>query len=339
MNKAIRVTLFVGGFVTVMVATAPTVLAAPKTVTDSLVRGLSCQNLSVNSIYKAIREDAFDESRNMPITNWEYSHNGIPLGNCWALSSTQRMFSYLARYNESNSLSNEARVQLVLDMVRRSTPKLVEDSTQSVERGRSYVNKPQVRVVNSPLKTYKVFEVEGDSVNKSYDFWWALRDGFVATLAPKRTVKRAFRDDIQVNQGNHFFRAGNLGMGLGGSPTSAKDNYETIKTLLRNLDGKRLTLMNLRMERTNQHIVMAKSYVKNSNGLIEIKVYDSNQPEKDQILTYNSRTGVFTSEDIAGLFYGRTNAKSRPLGVFIVDEEERGAFEQAMLAHYRTRCN
>lgn len=337
MNKAFQVTLFVGGFVTVMVATAPTVLAAPKSVTDSLVRGLSCRDLSVNSIYKAIREDAFDESRNMPITNWEYSHNGIPLGNCWALSSTQRMFSYLARYNESSSVGKEERVKLVLDMVRRSTPKLMQE-TESVERGRSYAHKPQMRVVNSPLKNYKVFEVEGDSLDKSYDFWWGLRDGFVATLAPKRTVKRAFRDDIQVNQGNHFFRAGNLGMGLGSSPTSAKDNYETIKTLLRNLDGKRLTLMNIRMERINQHIVMAKSYVKNSNGVIEIKVYDSNQPEKDQYLNYDSRTGVFTSEDIAGLFYGRTNAKSRALGVFIVDEEERGAFEQAMLAHYRTRC-
>lgn len=336
MNTAVRASLFVGGFLAVLISSAEIVSAAPatkssRTINDSLVQNLSCQNLSVNTIYRSIRDEAFAESRNMDIVNWNFSSGGFTIGNCWALASTQRMLSYLARYNQSSNMSKEARRELVLNMVRRGVPAVqADDSTP--ERGNRNQNRD--RVVTKALKTYSVFPVEGNSVADSYDFWWDLRAGYDMNLSRKFTVRRSLRDDMQVNQGNHFYRMGNVGMGLGSGATSPKENYETLKTLMRNADGRRLTLINLRLDRTIQHIVMVKSYKKTGSGDVVFTVYDSNQPTRDQEVVYYSRSGTFTSAGVAKALAVTT----KPLGVFVVDEQERQDFEVAMLKHYRTVC-
>ena len=319
MKKIIRASVFVGGFLVVMITTADLVFAGVKVtkstkaisnngraINDSLVQNLSCQNLSVDSIYRAIRDDAFSEARNMDVENWD--------GNCWGLSSTQRMFSYLARYRQSNNMSFEARRELVMNQVRRGVP-TGSSSTR-------------------PLTSYSVFPVEGNSVVDSYDFWWGLRSGYYMNLSKRTTLQRTFRDEIPVNQSSHFYRAKNLGMGLGSGSTNSSENYESLKTLMRNATGKRLTLVNLRMSRFNQHIVRVKSYTKLGNGDVVFKVYDSNQPKVDQDLTYESRTGAFTSRGIVKTY----GIPVKPMGLFIVDEEERADFEVAMLKYYRAAC-
>jgi hypothetical protein len=267
----------------------------------------------------------------MDIENWNFSSGGITIGNCWALSSTQRMLSYLARYNQPNKMSQAARRELVLNMVRRGVP-TVQVESSAPEKGNRQQNSD--RVITKDLKSYSVFPVEGNSVSATYDFWWDLRAGYDMSLSKKFTVKRSLRDDVQVNQGSHFFRFGNVGMGLGSGATSAKENYESLKTLMRNADGKRLTLINLRLERTNQHVVMVKSYRKTASGNVVFTVYDSNQPLRDQEVTYYAKSGVFDSAGVAKYF----GLAAKPMGVFIVDEEEREAFEVAMLNHYRSAC-
>jgi hypothetical protein len=216
-------------------------------------------------------------------------------------------------------------------MVRRGVP-TVQVESSAPEKGNRQQNSD--RVITKDLKSYSVFPVEGNSVSATYDFWWDLRAGYDMSLSKKFTVKRSLRDDVQVNQGNHFFRFGNVGMGLGSGATSAKENYESLKTLMRNADGKRLTLINLRISRTNQHVVMVKSYKKTGSGDVVFTVYDSNQPLRDQEVIYNAKTGEITSQGIAKYF----SVPTKPMGVFIVDEEEREAFEVAMLNHYRSAC-
>jgi hypothetical protein len=337
MNTALRASLFAGGFLAVMITRAYFVSAASnaggsaRTINDSLVQNLSCQNLSVNTIYRAIREDAFAESRNMDIVNWAYSSGGFTLANCWGLSSTQRMLSYMARYNESSNISKEARRELVLNMVRRAVP-AVQGEAGSTEKGNR--TQSRERVVNRNLKAYSVFPVEGSTVVDSYDFWWDLRAGYDMSLSKKYTVRRSLREDVQVNQTEHFYRMSNVGMGLGSGATSSKDNYESLKTMMRNADGKRLTLINLRLDRTLQHIVMVKSYKKTGSGDVVFTVYDSNQPKLDQEVIYDSRSGAFTAPGIARSLYVAT----KPVGVFIVDEDERELYEVAMLKHYRSVC-
>ncbi len=93
-----------------------------------------------------------------------------------------------------------------------------------------------------------------------------------------RRVKDAYRSNfmnsVEANQADHFFRMGNLGMGLGSGTRSVSTNRKTLEQLMRNLDRKRLTLLNLRGGRTVQHVVMAKSYQKSHDGSVSITVYE-----------------------------------------------------------------
>lgn len=302
---------------------------SPRLINDSLVRNLSCQNLSVDHIYAAIREDAFDESRNMPITNWGFQSGLASLAGCWALSSAQRMVAYLGRYYVKPS-EQEAQIAEILDMVRGK--RLVENiSTGSMHDVTPYTE--------YNLKAYNVFPVEEGSLAESAKnrggLWNRLQTGYKQRLNFVN-VDRKFRAEIEASQGRHFFRLRNLGMGLGSGVRDEDTNAKTINQILRNLNGKRLTLINLRAAQTIQHIVMAKSYSFLNENIIAIKAYDSNQPSKDQLVYYDRKRKHFFAPEIIGVL-DRTRA-SYAVGTFIVDEGEREPFEKALLAHYRQRC-
>lgn len=322
--------LFLAGLISSLLFTAEKVYAvsaSERTINDSLVQNLSCRNLSVESIYRSIRDDAFEAQRNIPMKNWPFRRGATVIAGCWGLSSTQRMISYLARYNTSSNEKMSARVADVLDMVRRE--KFEVDFNVPGTSGR----------IKSVAPSYKVFAVEEPNLKEGYfksltSLWSSLMLGYMQNLNGTKRL-RNFREDIQANQAEHFFRVSNLKMGMGGGARPAETNRLTASWLRRNLDGKRLTLLNLRAARATQHIVMAKSYKLNSNGLMEITVYDSNNPYTDALLYFDSRAGVFYSPQVMGPFLVDDN---KGLGVFIVSEEEREPLEAAMLAHYRTLC-
>ncbi|KHD88200.1 MAG: hypothetical protein OM95_10580 [Bdellovibrio sp. ArHS] len=298
-----------------------------RVIDDSLVENLRCTNLTVDNIYKAIRADAFTADRNMPVTNWSFRSGLVPIAGCWALSSTQRMFSYLARYNTVGTQPMSARVPMVLDMVRGQSLVAAEP--------RETLNAPRYEARKA---NFAVFAVERNTLSDTnvYNGLWAeLGFGYDQYFHGER-VRRNFRDDIETNQANRFFRFGNIGMTFKSAERSVKANWETMAQLLKNLNGKRLTLINLRVERTIQHVVMLKSYKKNKNNLYEFTAYDSNQPYKDVTLYFDGTSGQFYSPEIVrGFVY--QNA-SRPVGAFIVSEDERTPLEKALLTHYKGRC-
>ena len=274
----------------------------------------------------------------MPIINWPFRSGVGMIAGCWALSSTQRMFSYMARYHTPDSRRLDQRVPQVLDMVRRARLEAIvgsggdttypEDSTAS----RQFVSRK--------LPYFSVFPVAEGSLNESRlnyqnGLWNGLTRGYEQTFNGHK-VSRNFRAEIEANQTAHFFRFGNVGMGIGTGVRSESTNRKTLEQLTRNLDGRRLTLINLRAGRTYQHVVMAKSYKRLANGLIEIKVYDSNHPVKDATVFFSNKAGHFYAPEIIERF--APGKGSNALGVFIVDEEERTAFESAMLAYYKALC-
>ncbi|UOF01681.1 hypothetical protein [Bdellovibrio reynosensis] len=333
--KALKLSsLFVAGLVSSLLATADkayavTVNMNTKTVNDSLVQNLSCKNLSVDNIYRAIRADAFDANRNMPIQNWAFKSGMATIAGCWALSSTQRMVSYMARYNATGARSMQERIPVVLDMVRGA--RVVEAKTNTVDENRN-------RLSEVKLPYFSVFAVEEgnlrDSRNNYNGLWNKLMDGYDQNVGGY-VVRRHFRDEIEANQANHFFRFGNIGMGMGSGKRSERKNAETVEQIIRNASGKRLTLINLRAGRTLQHIVMVKSFKRLSNNIIDFTVYDSNAPERDWSVFYNGRSGQFYAPDVVD----RIGAiETKALGVFVVDEEERGKLESAMLAFYKALC-
>lgn len=314
--------LFIFGLLSCLVLLASTVYAGgleDRLISDSLVKNLSCRKLSVDSIYAAIRKDAFDQSRNLPIKNWYYDDIGT-LGVCWSLSRTQRMISYMARYNVPSIKPIQGRVPLILDMI----------------RGSSLVQKRQEQA----LSKYQVFEVEEPSFqNKAIHFnlWDGIFFGYLQYFGSKSEfLSRKFQYEIEAYQSKRFFDFENIGMIWSGGARSKEENIETLKTLIKNLDGKRLTLLALRLSRTEQHVVMAKSYFRYSDGLYEINVYDSNFPGLDTVVYFSSQTGEFVAPVVVARMVA--DMPDRPLGVFIVDEDDRKDYEIAMLEYYRSLC-
>ncbi|HEX7675739.1 MAG TPA: hypothetical protein VF412_16300 [Bdellovibrio sp.] len=311
-----------------------TVSISSKVVTDSLVRNLSCRKIGVNAIYAAIREDAFDQKRNMPIQNWSFSSGGFPIAGCWALSSTQRMFSYMTRYNEAQAHGSYDRTFAVLNMVRRSDP---DEASSNEYPGRPGENLQTQQLREGPAKV-AVFKVAEDSLSDDYRYgrqglWTDLMVGLNQRFPGGSFLHRNFRGDVQVNQAYHFFRVGNIGMAVGSGSRGEGRNAETAAQLVRNISGKRLTLVNLRVNQTNQHVVMVKSFTKDSSGNILFKVYDSNQFRADQNLIYSSKYQQFYAPDVMGAFGGTGS-----LGAFIVSEDERGPLENALVEYYKQAC-
>ncbi|WP_374073837.1 hypothetical protein [Bdellovibrio bacteriovorus] len=338
MRALILFFLFVLGLISSMVVASEKAYAQARNIiiNDSLVLNLDCRKLSVDNIYRAIRPDAFHESRNMPIRNWPFRSGAVTIAGCWALSSTQRMVSYLARYNTPDNRRMEQRVPRILDMVRRASLEERIDHSED-HTNRSNGTQP---FISRNLKYYSVFPVpEGSLYESRRDFQNGLWNGLVEGYSQEfngRSVLRNFQNEIEANQASHFFRAGNIGMGLGSGSRSESKNRETVAQLTRNLDGKRLTLINLRAGRTAQHIVMVKSYKRLGQSTIEFKVYDSNDPGRDASVFYSSSSAQFYAPDIVGRFVLTNETKA--LGVYIVDEEERVQLEAAMLAHYKVLC-
>ncbi|WP_295905857.1 hypothetical protein [uncultured Bdellovibrio sp.] len=293
-------------------------------VSDSLVKNLSCQSLSVENIYKSIRDDAFHEKRNIPMSNWEFRMGAAPLAVCWGLSSTQRVISYLARYNTPLKDSPTSMTSL-FDILRGATIHQVVN--QDEKHFSTYL-------ADQPIQKLSVFAVESDSLAESEkrgqgSLWNLLEEGYTQKIGDFKH-KRSFKNEIEANQGNHFFQAANLAMVVKSAERSREENEATIELLKSNLDQRKLTLVNLRLNRTTQHIVMAKSY-KVFKGTIVIEVYDSNSPEKDQYLYFDTVQKRFYAPEI---FY-----QGEYLGAYVVSEEERGLIEDALMKYYQNLCN
>jgi hypothetical protein len=86
-----------------------------------------------------------------------------------------------------------------------------------------------------------------------------------------------------------------------------------------------------------QHIVLAKRFELKSNGEVDIYVYDSNSPMKDQVVTFKSETAEFFAPEIVRGFPEVDNPQA-PLGVFIVDEKDRNLIEKTLVKYYRKMC-
>lgn len=298
--------------------------ATARVISDSLVRNLNCSNLNVDSIYSSLGEDAFSEIRHNSIQNWGFSSGVGNLGVCWSLSATQRRTFYLARFNpDETSLTSSApeRAFRFLNMVRGSTP--VEVQGQSKE-------------IPLPETSYSVFSVQGENLQMDDALWSAILKG--NGLSYPDVTARGFVADTQGDQVRRFFNPANVLMGMGNGARSAEENQNTYQQIIKNLDGRRLTLINLRAHRSAQHIAILKSYKKWDERWVEFQVYDSNYPQKNGQVFFDLRDNRFLAPFISNYLTGQQDGDTRALGVFIVDEDERVVLENAWLRHYADEC-
>jgi len=308
--------------------------SSAKNINDSLVANLSCNSISAASILSRVRPTAFSSDHHLPIHNWAFKSGGIGLAACWGMASTQRKLFYLLRLEEASA--KDVDVKNALDIIRGATVTYLADFDNPMNNGRMSEQK---------LKTYSVIPLTEKNINdewsrnNAHSFLEKIVNGISFTEGGQQ-IGRNFRTEVERSQELHFYRPSNIGMGAGSGPRSPRENAETVRNLMQNMTANRLSLVNLRLKATVQHVVIPKSFTTDAKGNVWIKAYDSNQPEKDQLIYYAKDSAQFYSPQIMGSFVGDHSGTdyTHPLGVFIVDEEERGYIENTLVKYYQGVC-
>ncbi|MFM6927294.1 MAG: hypothetical protein ACKOX6_02465 [Bdellovibrio sp.] len=295
-----------------------------KTVSDSLVKNLSCDNISASEIYSKMDTTQFSSEYHLPITNWKFDGGLYDLANCWAMSRTQRLFFYLNRWRSMVDAQPTYQTRKgILDMIRGAVP---------------YTQNKEKWILDSPLSRLYVFGAAESAFDKKSGLFAGLFNGIKQSFPNNRTEIRNFHSEIEHYQKARFGKfLKNIKYVIGTGARSEKRNRNTRDTLIQTLEQNRLPMVVLRTVRTTQHIVLVKRFEVRSNGDIEFFVYDSNLPEKDQQLTYKQSDQNFYAPIVAAEFTAPQHAE-KALGVYIVDQEEHGPIEDALVAHYTALC-
>lgn len=293
-----------------------------KTISDSLVENLSCGKLQADEILRRILPESLTAQYHNLSVNWPFSAGLYDLAACWSLSRSQRLFFYLARWNEGVDANSQQTTE-IMDMVRGSRP---------------YAGSGDRSLRELPLPGFSVFPIRDSQWRATTPLWARLQYGYSQKLGNGKSLYRAWRNEIEHYQKARFHEfSKNLKLIIGNDARSAKKNRETRAQLLRNLESHRLTLLVLRPTRMSQHVVVAKSFKINSNGSIDITVYDSNQPLRDQTVTFRAQDSQFYAPQIVRGLPRVKNAQD-PVGVFIVDEYDRSVVENSLVRYYKKKC-
>ena len=290
---------------------------------DSLVEDLSCDQVSPAKVYQSIRKDAWDPSYHLPVRNWAYSAGLYDLAACWSLARTQRLLFYLARWNEQPDKASSQQVTEWMNQIRGSSP---------------YGNMDNPGIKEFPLKEYLLLLRGETGPYYGSGILTDLSAGFSQNFSNGSTLKRNLKSEIEFYQNRRFHDfLKNLKYIVGDGSRSPEKNRATRNALLRNLEENKLTLLLLRPKRISQHVVVAKSFQRLSNGDIEILVYDSNYPSYNQKIMFHESDSEFYAPDIIRDL-PEVDQPNAPLGIYIVDEDERSAIETALVKYYKGRC-
>lgn len=290
---------------------------------DSLVEGLSCDQLSPAKVYQSIRKDAWDPAYHLPVRNWAYSAGLYDLAACWSLARTQRLLFYLARWNERPDKVPSQQVVEWMNQIRGSSP---------------YANLDTPAINEFPLKEYFLLLRGEPGPFFTSALWTDFSVGFSQALANGNILRRNFKSEIEVYQNRRFHDfTKNLRFIIGDGSRSPDKNRATRNALLRNLEENKLTLLLLRPKRVSQHVVVAKSFQRLGNGDIEVLAYDSNNPAYKQKIMFRESDSEFYAPDIVRGLPG-VDQPEAAIGVYIVDEDERSAIETALIKYYKNKC-
>ncbi len=296
-----------------ILALPPSLLA--QVLNDDLIENLSCQNLSLQSIYQSIKADAFSANKHTQKENWS---TGV-IANCWSLSRMQRLHFYLSRTTLLDETTATRKSEDILNMIRGSTP--------------DQINQPMIgtKEIENKLKKLTVYELTESKAMEKLEAKSKMSTGSIKD--------RNFVDDIETYQVRRFNNPANLSKYVLSAAPSPAENEKLFRQIAQNLDQKKLTLINMRAFKTTQHVVVAKSYKKDELGNYQIDVYDSNYPLAIQKLIYVAAQKMFISPHTMGSYFRKRNmAPDSPLAIFIVDEEDREMIEKALLSYYQKVC-
>lgn len=279
-------------------------------ISDSLVKNLSCRDLSQANVFRFVREDAFEIRRHIPLSNWSFSG----LQECWGLTLAQRNFFYLMRFGESESSESptEDQVNSVLDFI--GSPKT--------------------------FSRKKVIQIRDLGLNeRGQNAWDPLvpTSFFTTLLLGTQNPVRTFRGQIEGRQAARFWSLRNLSLVFGNRARPQLENQVTMNHILDEASRGRMPLLVLRARLFAQHTVLVKKVQQKSPGSYEMTLYDPNQPAFElSVLEYRDQN-FFGNAALLNRF-DPFNDSTSPVGVFVVDEEDMEAIQRVNAEYYAELC-
>lgn len=206
------------------------------TISDSLVEGLDCSNLSQEKIYQKIRPEAFSSYFHLPLPNWSFSAGPYDLAACWSLAHAQRFFFYLARWDAQNSGHVSDQIFHTLELLRGSSP---------------YAHASDENIYEFPLKDVPVIQFREHTWILSSHFWRSLEKGVEQSFANNQKLFRNLKTEIEFYQKrrfNDFLR--NIKYIIGDGSRSIKQNQKTREQILQSLEANSLPSL----QRSSAHL-------------------------------------------------------------------------------------
>ncbi len=268
-------------------------------ISDSLVRNLSCDGLTVDSVFDSIRSDAFSSERQIQLVNRSV-RNGK--GVCNGLATVQRLFFYLLRFEERSFTSEEiASILPVLRGHKNRTPLNSRDhfAYQIVDR----------RVFSAPMKS---------SIEESLT---DLVDQLDANEALSHIV-----DGLQFRK-NFFPYSVPSFVSL--VFYSRERNRNLIRKIVDDLKRNRIHKLGL-FRGKDGHAVLPTKVIFDSPSKVILGVYDPNYP-------WFSVDLVWTPDSLHYDGIGTFN-QSENLTASISDDLELHAIEKILLRYYQQQC-
>lgn len=283
-------------------------VATPRVIDDELVKGLRCDELSVDAIYRSIDPWAFSSDRRVPIRN--FGKNMI--AQCWALARFQRLGLLLGRKDDSA----------------KYTPATVAE----IARGTRYVPRKGTRgTTETPLARVDAFAWPGAGANA--DSWSFMEDAI--SRLDTDLGRRKIEDEIADAQLKLFYRKRNLQyLTRSLTPREQQTIFERAFGLIR---GNRLPLLNVRFSTFSQHVVVAKSVRKEKANHWVIENIDANAYWDSSELHIELVKGRFKMTFVYPNYRDQVPDEVAN-AVFIVEEQERSMIDAALLRHYTKAC-
>lgn len=290
---------------------APKTFAARQTVTDELVKDLSCSDVRPASIYSAVDRTAYRSDRVIPTEN--YIKN--LLGQCWALAKFQRLNLLLGRTTLPVSTTTIDRMARGFDYV-------------------SIAGSPLSQ--RQPLTQVSAFGMTKDKTrydnSSSYD----------ETLRSKDVPgSRDFFQAIELSQTRLFYRTENTKF-LRTTPSSLELKRELAK-IFGLANKKMLPMVALRENRISQHVVLIDQAFQIAPKRWRLNLIDSNSTRLfKRVLNIEENDGRFKMCYGPPLDYLENWCDSSYFinveSITLVGEDERPMIDAALVRHYKNIC-
>jgi hypothetical protein len=297
---------------------SPGAAQASAFINDSLVKDLDCSTLSRGTVLRYVRPEAFSADNHIPVSNWWGKNN---LGQCWALSLTQREYFYLVRLADpgARDIRESGELENAMNL---AAGKVFRKNCKGNDASRCYSSQ------ETPMKVFSVPDRDiADSRFKSGAFMEELTRGF-------NRPKRNFENAIEMRQSDRFFRRGNLDLIDAPRDRTPQENEAAMAQIEQDLGQGKMPLLIVRIAKTNLHVVLGKSLEKLADGRYRIALYDSNQPRLEPVLEYKDKE--FYAPEVLNRI-GVDDPVS-PIGIFVRDEDKMDKIQDALFAHYQDLC-